>query len=171
MQYWYPLFLGYASYRRNRWPHCQRHVIHPMLNNYVTHFTLNRPLPVINPIRRESRLGWLLSYIIITSWFRSKHALFGAHKHESSPPSLFYFDKAQTLNRMVSLFQDALYSIPRISLALFFSLTIWYGTEQSDPNWITNCPPFSTNYQALNTLNCSMLRKQFIYRHSILERC
>ena len=36
-------------------------------------------------------------YVIITSRFRSEHALFGTCKHEASPPFLFYFDRVQEL--------------------------------------------------------------------------
>ena len=75
-------------------------------------------------------------YVIITSRFRSEHALFGTYKHEASPPFLFYFDRVQELeSRGVIAFgvctSTAFHAFPLLCFWKFLLNDIYYGAEQS----------------------------------------
>ena len=67
------------------------------------------------------------NYVIITSLFRSEHALFGTWKHEASPPFLFYTWQGPEIElRDVLALGNAPYNILRPSLAFEWSFWIFF---------------------------------------------
>ena len=67
------------------------------------------------------------NYVIITSLFRSGHALFGTWKHEASPPFLFYTWQGPEIElRDVLALGNAPYNILRPSLAFEWSFWIFF---------------------------------------------
>ena len=74
------------------------------------------------------------NYVIITSLFRSEHALFGTWKHEASPPFLFYTWQGPEIElRDVLALGNAPYNILRPSLA--FEWPFWIPIVNHLSDW------------------------------------